>query len=320
MSHQIRPARWQLTLELASTQHGVVSRLQLLACGVTANQIKYWLASKRLHQIHAGIYAVGRREISTFGAWTAAVLACGDTAALSHLSAGALWGLCAPGREIEVTVSRQSPVVRPGIRVYRRAALPRSDLAERDGIPLTNPVRTLIDLALRFADEPLEKAINEADRHGLIDLDRLREELEARPPSPGAPHLRKLLDRRTFRLTDSALERRFLPLARRAGLPIPLTRQFVNGYRVDFYWPDLGLVVESDGLRYHRTAARQSRDARRDQVHAAAGLTALRFTHEQIRYRPAEVEATLCAVAARLGAFDGAGADMPPNTSNAQGH
>lgn len=223
-----------------------------------------------------------------------------DNAALSHRSAGALWGLCAPGREIEITVRRQSPVRRRGIRVYRRAALPESDLTIRDDISVTTPYRTLMDLARRFADEPLERAVNEADRRDLIDLDRLREKLEERRSSPGAPNLRRLLDRRTFRLTDSKLERLFLPIADRAGMPVPLTRQLVNGYRVDFFWPKLGLVVETDGLRYHRTPERQSRDARRDQVHATAGLTPLRFTHEQIRYRPAEVVATLRAVAANL--------------------
>jgi very-short-patch-repair endonuclease len=220
--------------------------------------------------------------------------------ALSHRSAGALWGLCAPGSLVEVTIRRAAPVRRPGIRVYRRAALSDADVVIERGIPVTTVARTVIDLAVRFAREPLEAVINEADRSGLIDPEGLREELLRRGPVPGARNLRAVLDRRTFRLTDSQLERRFMPIARRAGLSPPLTRQIVNGYRVDFYWPELGLVVETDGLRYHRTAARQSRDARRDQVHTAAGLTPLRFTHEQVRYAPAEVESTLRRVAARL--------------------
>jgi very-short-patch-repair endonuclease len=105
------------------------------------------------------------------------------------------------------------------------------------------------------------------------------------------------MDRRTFTLTDSELERRFLQLVRKAGLPQPLTQQRVNGYLVDFYWPELKLVVETDGLRYHRTATQQSRDRERDQAHVAAGLIALRFTHAQVRYDPARVVETLRAVA-----------------------
>ena len=76
----------------------------------------------------------------------------------------------------------------------------------------------------------------------------------------------------------------------------------VNGFRADFFWPELGLVVETDGLRYHRTPAQQARDRRRDQVHTAAGLTTLRFTHAQIRFEAAEVREVLLQVAARLAA------------------
>jgi very-short-patch-repair endonuclease len=108
--------------------------------------------------------------------------------------------------------------------------------------------------------------------------------------------LRRVLDCRTFQLTDSELERRFLRLVRRAGLPRPVTQHRVNGFRVDFYWPELGLVVETDGLRYHRTPAQQSRDRTRDQKHAAAGLTALRFSHAQVAYEAEHVIETLHAV------------------------
>jgi hypothetical protein len=112
--------------------------------------------------------------------------------------------------------------------------------------------------------------------------------------------LRELLDRRTFTLTDSELERRFLPLARAAGLGPPLTGAFVSGFKVDFFWRELGLVVETDGLRYHRTPAQQAKDRLRDQTHIANGLTVLRFTHAQVRFEPERVRATLASVARRL--------------------
>lgn len=78
-------------------------------------------------------------------------------------------------------------------------------------------------------------------------------------------------------------------------LPQPLTKVFVNDYEVDFYWPDLGLVVEADSLRYHRNAIKQSRDLRRDQVHTASGLTTLRFTHRQVAHEPRHVESVLAS-------------------------
>jgi very-short-patch-repair endonuclease len=53
------------------------------------------------------------------------------------------------------------------------------------------------------------------------------------------------------------LERRFLAIVRDAGLPAPATQRRLGRYRVDFFWPDLGFVVETDSLRHHRTAAEQ---------------------------------------------------------------
>jgi len=241
----------------------------------------------------------------------AAVLSCGADARLSHESAGELWGFRwqGPGVAgeagradkaiIEVTVPAHVMRHREGIRVHRRK-LPGPDRADREGIPITSPIRTLLDLATRHPRSRLEAAVNEADRLGLLDPETLRSALDERARWPGVAPLRALLDRSTCRLTDSELERRFLPLARRAGLPPPLTGCLVNGFKVDFFWPELGLTVETDGLRYHRTAAQQARDRLRDQTHTAAGLTPMRFTHAQVRDRPRWVVETLAAVARRL--------------------
>lgn len=143
--------------------------------------------------------------------------------------------------------------------------------------------------------------MNEADRLDLIAPPVLRTALEVHRWEPGVRPLRELLDRRTFRLTRSQLERLFLPLAKEVGLPLPLTKVWVNGFEVDFYWPDLDLIVETDGLRYHRTPAEQARDRLRDQTHTAAGMIPLRFTHEQIRHEPDHVLRILWATARRLG-------------------
>jgi very-short-patch-repair endonuclease len=174
------------------------------------------------------------------------------------------------------------------------------DAVHIDGVPATDPVTTLIDLATCLDRDALEAAINAADRRDVIDPETLRAAVGRRGGTSGVSVLRQTLDRRTFTLTDSELERRFHPIARGAGLPPPATQVSLNGYRVDFYWPDLGLVVETDGLRYHRTPAQQTVDRERDQAHTAAGLVPLRFTHAQIRYEPARVQSTLATVAARI--------------------
>ena len=165
---------------------------------------------------------------------------------------------------------------------------------------VTTPACTLVQLAARLAPRQLERAVDEADKLGLIAPGPLRRKLERFAGTTGVGVLRDLLDAATFTLTDSELERRFLPLARAAGLSLPLTGQVVSGFRVDFFWPDLGLVVETDGLRYHRTPAEQARDRVRDQAHAAAGLMPLRFTHAQVAAEPGRVQALLEAVASRL--------------------
>ena len=288
--------------KLAARQHGVVARHQLLELGYSAQSIKHRVAKGRLHPAWRGVYALGRPQLGRHGTWMAAVLSCGPHAALSHESAGALLEILAvEGNCIEVSVPEHvARRGRPGIAVHRRAKLAPSELTEHRGIPVTTPARTLVDLAARLARDELERAIGEADKRDLIDPEALLRALADFGRQPGVAMLRDTLDRRTFTLTDSELERLFLTIARRAGLGPPQTQQWVNGFRVDFYWPELGLVVETDGLRYHRTPAQQARDRRRDQAHAAAGLTPLRFTRAQVRYEAEHVCQTLAAVADRL--------------------
>lgn len=295
-----RSARGGTVWGLARRQHGVVSHGQLIELGLSRRAIQHRMATGKLHPLFRGIYAVGRPELTRHGRWMAAILAGGAGAVLSHRSAAALWGMASSGSgSIEIAVPVASVRRCPGVRAYRRASLGPSDLAERDRIPVITPVLTLVELAGTGYPQ-LERAVNEADRLGLIDPENLRGALEAYRGRRGTRRLRELLDRQTFRLTDSELERLFMPLAAQAGLSVPLTRQYLNGFRVDFFWPKLRLVVETDGLRYHRAPAQQARDRLRDQTHLAAGFTPLRFTHAQVRYEPENVCSTLGRVARHL--------------------
>jgi very-short-patch-repair endonuclease len=301
MGHPILQSSRVGLWELVHRQHGVVTRSQLLKLGYRPDAIKHRIAVGRLHRVRHGVYAVGRPRLSQHGHWLAVVLSCGPEAVLSHDSAAALWGIRSVSSErVEVSVPIHVTRRRAGIVVHRRAALDPSDLTRHDGIPVTSAVCTLIDIATQLEQAPLEAAINEADKLELTDPERLRSALNEASRRPGIRALRELLDRRTFTLTDSELERRFLRLVREARLPIPMTGRYVSGFKVDFHWPDLGLVVETDGLRYHRTPAQQARDRLRDHAHASAGLTPLRFTHAQVRFEPDQVRATLAAVVRRL--------------------
>jgi very-short-patch-repair endonuclease/predicted transcriptional regulator of viral defense system len=283
---------------LVRRQHGVVARSQLLESGFTSKAIAHRIQVGRLHPFLRGVYAVGRPGLDHRGRWMAATLSCGPEALLSHRSAAALWGVFRGTGWVEVVVPASVARRRPGIAVHRRAGLEAERRNVIDGIPVTDLTATLVDFASCAKTGQVERAINEADRLDLIDPETLRVAIGSLSRRPGIGRLKRLLDSHTF--TDSGLERRFLAIVRSTSLSDPETQVQLNGYRVDFYWSHLGLVVEADGLVYHRTAGQQATDRRRDQVHAAAGLTTLRFAEGQIRYEPHRVRATLESVAARL--------------------
>jgi very-short-patch-repair endonuclease len=301
-SQSVRRSPAARAWRLAAAQHWVISRAQLIEVGFHPQAIKYRVRRGRLHRTPwKGVYAVGRPQLTRHGYFKAALLAVGDGAVLSHRSAAEVWGLLTARLEVvEVLVPANKRVRQRMIVARRRSALHPEDVMTPEGLRVTSPTRTLIDLALNATGDELEDAIRRADKDDLVSPELLRSRLARYEGEPGVAAMRKLLDRSTYTVTDSALERLFLPIARRAGLPRPLTQQWLNGFRVDFYWPDLGLVVETDGLRYHRTAQQQTVDRRRDQAHVASGLTVLRFSRAQVRFEPRAVEATLRRVIARL--------------------
>ncbi len=271
-----------------------------MALGFGEEAIEHRLRSGRLYRLWKGVYAVGRPEASREGLLTAAALSCGAHACISHLGAGWLWGMVGWRDRLDVVVPTGVFRRRPGIRAHRRLDLAPDARPRVRGVPVTDPVDTLIDLACELSDPLLERAIREADRLDLIDPEALRAALDNTRRRPGIRRLRSMLDAPTFKLTDSELERRFLRLVNRANLPSPRTQAWLNEYRVDFYWPALGLVVETDGLVYHRTPSQQKEDRLRDQTHTAAGLTVLRFTAFQVNFESERTVATLKAVTSRL--------------------
>ncbi len=287
--------------EMARRQHGIVTRRALLGLGFSGEAIDHRIEKGRLHPVARGVYAVGWPATTPEQRWISAVLTCGEQAVLSHRSAAALWGIGKERRgQIDVTLRRHGERNRPELRVRTRPALPERDVTVHRGIPVTTPVRTLVDMANDVGWSIVERAVNDADKRDLVDPETLRDALDGYRGVPGVRLLRSVLDKHTFRISDSDLELLFRPLARRAGLPPPLTKQMVNGYEVDFYWPELGLVIETDGLRYHRTPSSQSRDQRRDQAHTASGLTTLRFSHYQVKHESTYVCSVLAKVARSL--------------------
>jgi very-short-patch-repair endonuclease len=272
----------------------------LLALGFGRRSIEHRVARGRLFPVNLGVYAVGWPALNQKRRWMAAVLTGGDGAALSHRSAAALWEIGKEGTATVVSVRRRCELRHPGIQFHGRPSLAPDEVVVSDDIPVTSPVQTLVDLGTELSAVALERAVNDADKRDLIDPEALRENLPRFGGQPGVRPLRHLLDKLFFRLSDSDLEIYFRRIVKAAGLPMPLAKQRVNRLEVDFFWPELGLVVETDGLRYHRTPSAQLRDARRDRAHVMAGMTPLRFTHYEVRYEPARVRAALVKTIAML--------------------
>jgi very-short-patch-repair endonuclease len=281
ITQQIARSVW----ELVRTQHGVITRGQLHAFGYTDEAIMHRLRIGRLFRLWPGVYAVGRPDVSDRGRWKAATLACGPGAALDGESGAALWDVRSDeGKEIEVAIPERHSHRLRGIKVRRVRGL-ADQIAEVDGIPVLSLPPLFVNLAGRLKPRTLEAVINEADKRDLIHVEQLRREIEALKGRRGVATLRHTIDVATFHYTDSELERVMRPIFRKAGLGTDyLTQQRVNGHRVDFYFPRIDFVIETDGGRFHRTAFQQRQDRRRDQAHTLAGTPFLRFTHGQVRY------------------------------------
>ena len=285
---------------LAELQGGVVSRAQLVAAGFSAKAINSRVRVGRLHIVHRGVYAVGHRLLGPVGLRWAAVLACGAGAALSHASAGDAWGLVASAsRTMHVTVPRRGGCKRrSGLRVHRPRSLHADELTTLDGLPITTPARTLIDLAAGgLAVRPLEAALDRAECDLRIDWAEVRRLLDRHAGRPGVRVLDATLARYAPGSIDtrSKLEEIVLELCDEFAIPRPQVNSVIEGRVRDFFWPDAGLVVEADGYRYHRSPSAFNDDRERDVRLTIAGLRTLRFTYDQCTNRRAYVKTSILA-------------------------
>lgn len=275
---------------LAARQHGVVSRAQLRALGLSDRAISRRIAAGYLIPIHPGVFAVGHPLLTMHGRQLAAVLACGPSAVLSHGSAGALWEVVPnhPTR-IHVTVRTWAGLTAPhGVRLHRYRSVADADVTRRHAIPVTTPARTLLDLAPVLRIDRLQRAIAQMDVLRLLDFREVDRLLTLHPRRPGTARLRGLLEdhRPGGGLTRTGLEQLFLAFFERHGFPRPLVNAKIEGIEVDFHWPAARVSVEADSWTYHRTRAAFERDRERDALLAAAGWRVHRFTDRQVERQP----------------------------------
>jgi very-short-patch-repair endonuclease len=280
-------------VELGRRQHGVVARWQLLDAGVSSAAIGRMLRAGWLTRLHAGVYLIASHLLTQPTRWMAAVLAGGAGAVLSHVSAGAHWEIIDPiGGPTHVTASGGGRH-RLGIVFHRAVDLdPFRTVHKR--IPVTNPSRTVLDLAAVLSPNRLERAVETADRLGLLDLTQLTRLCESSPGRKGTAPLRLLLAKyHPLPETRSELERRFLRLCRDSGLPQPAVNVPLAGLEVDFLWAEPRIVVELDGYAFHGDRASFERDRRRDAMLQTAGYRVVRITHRRLAQEAASVVAEL---------------------------
>jgi very-short-patch-repair endonuclease len=278
-------------VELAERQHGVVTRAQLQALGLSAAAIDARVHRGVLRRLHRGVYAVAHTALRDEGRFLAAALACGDGAVLSHLSAARLWGMSSvpASAQIHVTIvdGRRR---RPGVVVHR-AAVTRADVTVHRGVPTTTPARTVVDLA-DVVPYLVLRAI--ADRGVRLDVAAVRRAQARAPNRPGRGAIARLLgDDGADLRSRSGLERRLRRLARAAGLKPPLVNHRILGRERDFAWPDRRLVVEVDGHAFHAPRGAREADHERDAELVLAGWRVLRFTDAQVFGHEAGVVALL---------------------------
>jgi len=264
--------RDQEVARLAGQQHGVVSIAQLRSLGLDRRAVAKRARAGRLHRVHRGVYAVGHQRLTFRGHCLAAVLACSADAAVSHRSAAALWRLLPPEAvPIHVTApGRSGRRARPGIVSHASTSLDGGATAIH-GIPVTRPARTLQDIK------------RTGPRHLYLQVFRRAIDLRLIEPPAGPAD----------ELTRSELERRFLALCRRHRLPVPEINARIGGIEVDFLWRDQGLVIETDGFRFHGDRTAFEADRVKDAELQSRGLRVLRLTYRQVLSDASCVAATI---------------------------
>lgn len=281
---------------MATRQHGVVARRQLLALGFDEDGIKLRLDSGRLQALHGEVYAVGHSRISQHGRWLAAVLAYGDTALLSHRSAAALWGIEKPGSHaVDVTApkGRQGVHRRPRIWIHR-GRLDPDDRAVRDDIPVTTVARSLFDLAEIVSMRRFESAWEEADRLNLLDLRVIELVCERGYGRRALKPVRRLLaETRAAEDTRSPLEDEFAKFCRVHRLPMPSFNAMALDFQVDALWQLQRVAAELDSWEFHSHRAAFERDRARDSALQAAGYRTMRITDRRLHHEPATLLAEL---------------------------
>jgi very-short-patch-repair endonuclease len=301
MSVAQRPSRGKESADMraalrAARQFGLVAYRQALDCGLSRSSISRRVASGAWLRVLPRVYRLASTPESWCQRALAACLWAGDGSALSHKAAAHLWGF-EGFREcpVDVMTSRSLRVAAPWLVIHRVQGLIPFDVTRKEGIPVTTPSRTLLELGAVCDEGAVDIAIDSAVRDGLVSMERLQRQLEVSGTNGcrGTSVLRRLLHvrGRSYRPMDSGGEIRFRRLLSKFGLPQP-QHQYpsrAGTRRIDFAYPEAMLAIEIDGFDPHSGKKAWQHDRARQNELVAEGWTVVRFTWDDLVYRSSDV-------------------------------
>lgn len=280
---------------IAGRQRMLLTIDDVYAAGGTADNADDRVRGGRWRRVDRGVYLFAGAPWDWPTQQLAAVLAAGEGAVASHLAAARLWGI--PGfasAGVEVSIPRQRRYRREGVRTHESTDLDRCTVVRRDGVPVTDANRTLLDVGRYVGQERLTRAVEAARRAGHVSWSSLTAALmaHARRGRPGVRRLRNVILSNAHRdeVTDTDMELLVLGLIREAGLPEPtLHHRVMHDGRfvaeVDLSYPQWRIAIECDGS-IHLDPAVHERDLARQNDLVLVGWTVLRFSWDRVRARP----------------------------------
>lgn len=292
-------------LDTARYRYGIVTRAQLRALGVTRDKIIGMVRRGELIELHPGVYRIAGSPVTPEQTLFAAVLAAGAGAAASHRAAAWVWELL-PDEAVEISVPSGRSARVEGVTVHRVSDLHRGWVGERRGIPVTSPMRTLLDLGAVVDKEVVRSALERALIARYCAVAAVEAELErvGRRGRPGTAVLREVLQNRALgdARPDGMLEPHMAELLEAAGLEQPRFQYEIRGEdgrvidRVDFAYVAERLAIEVDGWSFHGSPEAMTSDLRRQNRLVALGWTVLRFTWWQVMNEPERVAQEIASV------------------------
>ncbi len=288
----------ELIRAVAETQGGVISRQQLIDCGLSPAGIGRWVARGWLIRLHPGVYALGHAAILPHGRLTAALLHSGPGSGLAHETAAFLWKLTDDDDTESVhVVSPGRARSTDGVIVHHPR---RIELVRHERFLMTSPARTLMDIAPGCSEFELRKALANADFYKRLDPNALGAVMGR--GHPGSAKLRRVIKKHMPELSEtlSPLEDMMLLLCERYGIPLPIPNGRLGAHRPDGLWPNAMLIVELDGGANHSSPTQRRIDAERDMHFRGLGYLVLRYTYWQVERQGASIAAEIIeAIATR---------------------